>query len=250
MISLILGILTGIVIFVLFAFTSGIWHTTPTEGTSLAPVEASNIDSSGTEIVFHEVEPTVAKPETPEEPQMDRKEWEKLEELKKKSGSAEYEVIHIQDGSNLHSFETWPMSEKKYENERFLKPRGLGDKLHRRFKFIVAYKAPKPSEPLKKGETAAAPALIAITLKDKVDISSRLLFTVKHSHTLRKALVSLFTKPFGLGGFPGGKKLIFIFVIAAVAVVGYLIYSGNLNLGKIFNPTAKFIVTTLQATGR
>ncbi|MCJ7767014.1 hypothetical protein MUP79_01300, partial [Candidatus Bathyarchaeota archaeon] len=73
---------------------------------------------------------------------------------------------------------------------------------------------------------------IPVCLSDHVDINSRLLYTVKTSKTLKSALTSLFRKPFAFGGF-GGKKLLFVGVIIAVAVVGYLIYTGNLNLGSL-----------------
>jgi hypothetical protein len=145
-----------------------------------------------------------------------------------KGMKAQYEIIEIKDCFNLHKTEEYTLADRKYEKERFLIKRGLSDRIHKRIRFLVVHKTPA-----KEGEKP-----IAVTLSDPVDINSRLLYTVKTSKTLRKALVSLFSKPFSFGGF-GGKKILFLAIIVAVCVAGYFIYTGQLNLGGIFGGTPK-----------
>jgi hypothetical protein len=140
-------------------------------------------------------------------------------EVQKKLGfrerKAEYEKIVVGDGKNIHSFETWPLAEKKYEDSRFLKRRSIADRFKRRLRFLVVMKG-NP--------------LVPVTLKDKVTVSSRLLHTVESSRTLKSALSDLFRKPFSFGF--GGRKMLFIIIIIGVGVVAYLVMTGQINLGS------------------
>ena len=121
----------------------------------------------------------------------------------------------MQEGKNLHTFIEKPLTEKLYENERFIQPRTLSDRLQNRIRFLVVMK----------GTDANAKA---VTLKDPVKITSDLLYIAQTSNTLGNALRELFRKPFGFS--MGGKKLLFIGVIGAVAVLIYLVYSGNIKI--------------------
>jgi len=132
--------------------------------------------------------------------------------------NAEYEIIEIKDGCNLHKFIEEPLSKRSYEKERFLISRTLIDKIKSRIRFLVVLKSgPKEGDPL-----------IPIALSDKVDISARTLYTVKTSNTLRNALVSLFRKPFSFGF--GGKKMLLIGVVVIVGALVVLIYTGYLKI--------------------
>lgn len=133
-----------------------------------------------------------------------------------KDYTVEYEVITIGNGKNTHKFVETLLSDNTYEDTRFLKPRSFMDKLRRRFRFVVVYRNDKS---------------MPVTLTGGGKVTSELLYTVATSSTLRNALADLFRKPFKLGF--GGKKIIFAIIIIAVAVVGYLVYSGQLNLGSI-----------------
>ena len=125
---------------------------------------------------------------------------------------AEFEVISIGEGSNMHSTFTEKYPTDKFQNERFVKPRTLGDWLHKRIRFLIVYK--DKEQP--------------VTLKEITPISSELLYIAESSNTLRNALSDLFRKPFSFG--LGGKKILFIVIIAVVGIVGYLIYTGQLRI--------------------
>ena len=129
--------------------------------------------------------------------------------------NAEYEIITMGEGCNTHTIKKEPLSKKSYENERFVIPRSFNDKIHSRIRFLVVYKdKDKP-----------------VTLKEETKISSELLYIAESSNTLRTALAGLFRTPFTFG--LGGRKLLFLVIIAAVGVIGYLTYTGQLDLGSI-----------------
>lgn len=158
---------------------------------------------------------------TPEKPKVEEKKEPKPPKVKG-IRDAEYEIIEIKDGFNLHKTVKEPFSEHSYEKERFLIKRSLSDKFYSRIRFLVVFKSPA-----KEGDKP-----IPVALSDPVEINSRLLYTVKTSRTLKNALVSLFRKPFSFGGF-GGKRMLFIGVIIVVGAIAYLVYTGQFNLGSI-----------------
>ena len=124
---------------------------------------------------------------------------------------AEFEVISVGDGSNTHSVFKEKYPTDKFQNERFVIPRTLRDKLHKRIRFLVVYKDKNP-----------------VTLKEPTTISAELLYIAESSHTLRSALSDLFRKPFSFDF--GKKKILFILIIATVGIIGYLIYTGQIPL--------------------
>lgn len=128
--------------------------------------------------------------------------------------TAIYEKIMVQDGKNLHTFEAKPLNEKIYEESRFVQSRSLSDRLYKRIRFLVVYK----------GEDMST----AVTLREPTKITSDLLYIAQSSNTLGNALRELFKKPFGLGF--GKKKLLFIFIIAVVGALIYLVYTGQLKI--------------------
>lgn len=135
----------------------------------------------------------------------------------KKEMQAEYEVVTIGEGKNVHSTFTEPLSKGSFEDARFVKPRTLLDRIRGKIRFLVVVK----DEPTNQ----------YVTLREPTRITSELLYIAESSHSLKNAIMGLFQKPFHFGF--GGRKVVFIIIIGVIGVVAYLVISGNLNLGSI-----------------
>lgn len=129
----------------------------------------------------------------------------------------EYEVITIKEGQNIHK--RIKNEAALYPKERFVVPRGIGDKLRKRIRFMVVLKTVKDKPD------------VPVTLNTEVPISSTLLYTVESSGTLRNALAGLFKQPLSMR-FPG-KKILFFGIIIIVVAVAYAVYTGQLNLSGL-----------------
>lgn len=133
---------------------------------------------------------------------------------------AEYEIIMIGEGKNVHTVDKQPINRPLYEDSRFVIPRNVGDKIHGRVRFIVPY--------IKEGEQGK---MTPVNFGKSEKASSEVLYNVHSSTRLSSALMNMLHKPFSFGF--GGRKILFVGIIIIVGVVGYFVYTGQFNLGGL-----------------